>query len=88
MFKQYQAVQLNCDSLKQEFWGEAVELKKGQRGIVLDVLKIPNLPIGYNVEFFDKTGETIAVTTLKEKDLAPFIKKQKNVIKKQKNARH
>lgn len=77
LFKQYQAVQLKCKSLKEIFDDEPVELKKGQRGIVLDVLLVPNVPIGYAVEFFDKTGETIAVTSLAEKDLAPVNSEHK-----------
>jgi hypothetical protein len=35
-------------------------------------MRLPGLPIGYNVEFFDDAGETIAVATLEEKDLAPL----------------
>ena len=42
------------------------------------MLCLPNIPIGYNVEFFDKTGETIAVTTLEEEDLSPVITEQQN----------
>ena len=72
MFKQYQDVQLKCDSLKEIFFDGPVELKKGQRGIIMDVLIMPNLPVGYNVEFFDESDETIAVATLEEKDLAPL----------------
>ena len=71
MFKQYQQVQLKCASLKEVLFDEPVELTKGQHGVVLDVLKLPGLPIGYNVEFFDAKGQTVAVTTLEEKDLAP-----------------
>jgi hypothetical protein len=71
MYKQYQAVQLKCKSLKEMFDDEPVELKKGQRGIILDVLLIPNVQVGYAVEFFDETGETVAVTHIAEKDLAP-----------------
>lgn len=33
---------------------------------------MPNLPIGYNVEFFDEAGDTVAVATLEEKDLMPL----------------
>ena len=78
MFKRYQQVQLKCKSFKDIFDDETVELKKGQRGIILDVLSMPNLPIGYNVEFFDKTGDTVAVTTLEEKDLSPALIQDQN----------
>ncbi len=74
LFKQFQTVQLKCKSLKEMFEDELVELKEGQRGVVLDVLLVPNVPIGYNVEFFDETGETIAISSLEEKYLAPATK--------------
>ncbi len=72
MFKQFEEVQLNLDSLDEILFGEPVRLRKGQHGVVLDVLRKPGLPLGYNVEFFDNAGETVAVTTLGEKDLAPI----------------
>jgi hypothetical protein len=72
MFKQYQQVQLKLKTFKDTFFGKLVELKEGQRGIVMDVLVMPDLPIGYNVEFFDNSGKTIAVSTLEEKNLAPI----------------
>lgn len=41
----------------------------GMKGIVVMVYNEPNMPEGYEVEFIDKTGATIALITLKKEDL-------------------
>ena len=75
-FKQYQEVMLNKDSLQDEFFGEPVELQRGQRGVVMEIYEKPGIPVGYDVEFFDENGESIALVTLHENDLLP-LEKQK-----------
>lgn len=71
MFVQYQEVRLKLDSFKGEFFDEQVELKKGQPGMVMDVLVRNDLPTGYTVEFFDENGETVTVVTMEESALEP-----------------
>ncbi len=82
MFKQYQEVILIRDSLQDTFFGEPVNLQQGQRGRIMEVYNRRGLPTGYDVEFFDEAGETIAVTIVQEGDIAPLsaeIAKPKNI---------
>jgi hypothetical protein len=70
LFKMYQRVILLCESVKDDF-GEPVRVKKGQKGVIVLICRAPDVPsIGYFVEFFDKKGETIAVSVVKEEDIA------------------
>lgn len=71
MLKQYQEVRLNKDRLVEKLLDKTIVLHKGQEGIVVEVHKVPGLPIGYTVEFFNDKGEGIAVSTLEEKYLTP-----------------
>jgi hypothetical protein len=71
VFKMYQEVVLIRESVKDNFFGEPVTVRKGQRGVVMLICKVPDVPsIGYAVEFFDKKGETIAVSIVEESDIA------------------
>jgi hypothetical protein len=71
MLRKYQNVVLKVDSYKDEFCGELVEIKKGQRGSVVDVLIVPNKPVGYNVDFIDDEDEPVAVFAMEEQYLSP-----------------
>lgn len=75
MFNQYQQVQLNKESLVETLRGKTVELRKGQKGVIVEVHELPGVPIGYSVEFFDANGGTVAVTTLEEKDIKPIARR-------------
>jgi hypothetical protein len=75
-FKQYQEVTLNLDSLQDEFFGEPVELRRGQRGTIMEIYEQAGIPTGYDVEFFDEEGESVALVTLRESDLLPFEQKK------------
>lgn len=44
-------------------------LLAGAKGTVLLIYEEPHLPIGYEVEFLDETGNTLAVVTLNGKDI-------------------
>jgi len=82
MFKQYQQVILIRDSLQDTFFGEPVALRQGQRGMIMEVYNRPGFPTGYDVEFFDEAGETIAVTLVQEGDIASLsadISKPNNI---------
>ena len=70
MFEQYQKVVLVRDSLQDTFFGEPVDLRRGKEGVIMEVYNRPGFPTGYEVEFFDEDGETIAVTTVHEGDIA------------------
>lgn len=73
MFKMYQKVVLVRESLKDTFFGKPVIVRKGQKGVVMLINQAKHIPyVGYEVEFFDKAGETIAVSSVKESDIAPF----------------
>jgi hypothetical protein len=39
-------------------------LRAGDVGTVVDRLEAPGIGLGYNVEFFDMTGQTVAVVTV------------------------
>lgn len=68
MFKQYQPVELVKDMMSDELLGAPVQLREGQRGIIVEIHEQPGLPVGYDVEFFDEEGETLAVMIM-TKDL-------------------
>src|SRR5262249_17524427 len=73
VFKMYQEVVLVSESVTGDVLCEnkSLRIKKGQRGVVVLICKTPDVPyIGYVVEFFDKKGESIAVGTVKETDIA------------------
>jgi hypothetical protein len=70
MFKQYQEVVLVRESLQDTFFGTPVDLRRGQQGVIVEVYNRLGCPTGYDVEFFDADGETIAVTTVQEGDIA------------------
>lgn len=75
MFKQYQDVVLIRDSLTDTFFGKPISLRQGQQGIIMEIFNRPGVPTGYDVEFFDDNGDTIAVTIVKEDDIAPLSAK-------------
>jgi hypothetical protein len=73
MLKQYQRVRLVRESLSDTFFGKRVKLRRGQRGVIVEIYDQPGIPTGYEVEFFDKEGETVSVTTLEEGDIEPLF---------------
>jgi hypothetical protein len=73
-FTQYQEVQLKRE-IKDLFFGEHVTVKPGIRGVVMEIYPRTEIETGYDVEFFDKTGNTIAVTTVQESDLEPWVER-------------
>jgi len=40
--------------------------------MIMEVYNRPGFPTGYDVEFFDEAGETVAVTIVQEGDIAPL----------------
>jgi hypothetical protein len=72
MLKQYQQVILNRDSLKDNFFGKPYTLQRGQQGMVMEIYKKPGTPTGYDVEFFDEHGDSVALVILHESDLLPL----------------
>ncbi len=69
----YQRVVLVRESLKDKLFGEPVTVRKGQKGVIVMVYVTKDVPyVGYEVEFFDEHHETIAVSTVKEEDIAPL----------------
>jgi hypothetical protein len=70
-FKMYQQVILVCESAKDDVFGEPTIVRKGQKGVIVLICQTPDVPsIGYAVEFFDKKGETVAVSIVEENDIA------------------
>ena len=71
LFKMYQEVVLVRESLKDNFFGEPVVVRKGQQGVIVHIHIVSGVPhVGYEVEFFDKNDETVAVSTVEENDIA------------------
>ena len=92
LFKMYQEVVLVRDWVKDDF-GETTVARKGQRGQVMLICQAADVPsVGYAVEFFDKKGESVAVSIVEESDIAalpggyPDVKAVKT--KKQKPKTH
>jgi hypothetical protein len=44
-------------------------IKKGCKGTIVFVYKEPNLPLAYEVEFFDKNNNTLDILTVKPSDI-------------------
>ena len=89
-FKMYQEVVLVCESVKGDLLceSESTRVRKGQEGVIVLVNVTTGVPyIGYVVEFFDKHGETIAVSSVKESDIAalPDGRSDVKVVKPRKN---
>lgn len=61
MFEEYEVVRLVCDL-------EPKGLKAGTRGAI--VMVYPSDPPEYEVEFVDQEGKTLAVETVREKQIA------------------
>lgn len=62
MIREYDVVRLKKDI-------PSSRLAAGARGTVLIVYNEPSLPRGYEVEFLDGEGGTIAVLTLQDEDI-------------------
>lgn len=70
MFKQYQEVELSHDMMSDELLGDPVQLKEGQKGVIVEIHSNKGVPDkGYDVEFFDDEGNTVAVMIVKEGDI-------------------
>lgn len=52
--------------------GEAVPLKAGQRGQIMEIYSPPGIPTGYHVEFFDDAGNTVALMIVTADDIRPL----------------
>lgn len=48
------------------------EVSENDKGIIVMIHKENNLPLAYEVEFFNKAGNTIAVLTVLENQLEPY----------------
>ena len=91
-FKMYQEVILIGEPFKDDLFGEPATVRKGQEGVIVLVNIAADVPyVGYVVEFFDKRGETVAISDVKEEDIAPLpggypdvkaVKPRKNKLKK------
>jgi len=76
MFKQYQEVELSHDMMSDELLGDPVQLKEGQKGVIVEIHTSKGIPYkGYDVEFFDDSGNTVAVMIVKEDDIRPTHEK-------------
>lgn len=72
MFKQYQEVELTHDMMSDDLLGEIVPMHRGQRGVIVAIHKVVGVPTGYDVEFFDDDGETVAVMIVLKNDIKPL----------------
>lgn len=76
MLKQYQEVELVKDIMSDETLGEPVLLHAGQKGVIVEIHESPSVPYpGYDVEFFDETGDTVAVMIVREEDIRALSKR-------------
>lgn len=75
MFKQYQEVELVEDMMSDELLGKPVKLHRGQRGVIVEIHRAPGLPAGYDVEFSNEHGETVAVIIVTEEKIKPLRQK-------------
>lgn len=76
MLKQYQDVELTKDMMSDETLGEPVMLRKGQKGVIVEIHKTSDVPYpGYDVEFFNDDGDTVAVMIVREEDIKAASKK-------------
>ena len=71
MLKQYDEVDLVNDLMSDDLIGKPILLKAGQKGQIMEIYDSPK---GFDVEFFDKSGKTVAVMIVKEKNLK-FVQK-------------
>jgi len=75
MLKQYQDVELVKDMMSDESLGEPVLLRKGQKGVIVEIHTNSEVPYpGYDVEFFDDSGDTVAVMIVREEDIRALSK--------------
>jgi hypothetical protein len=74
MFRQYQTVELVKDMMSDGFIDDPVQMHEGQRGVIVEIHRQPGLPIGYDVEFFDEEGETLALMIMTEDMIRPSNK--------------
>ncbi|MBA3991969.1 MAG: DUF4926 domain-containing protein [Cyanobacteria bacterium DS2.3.42] len=76
MMKQYQDVELVKDMMSDESLGEPVLLRKGQKGVIVEIHSSSEVPYpGYDVEFFDDAGDTVAVMIVREEDIRALSKR-------------
>jgi len=76
MLKQYQDVELVKDMMSDESLGEPVLLRKGQKGQIMEIHINSDVPYpGYDVEFFNDAGDTVAVMIVREEDIRALSKK-------------
>lgn len=74
--KQYQDVELVKDMMSDESLGEPVLLRKGQKGVIVEIHSSSEVPYpGYDVEFFDDAGDTVAVMIVREEDIRALSKR-------------
>lgn len=75
MLKQYQDVELVKDMMSDESLGEPVLLRKGQKGVIVEIHTNSEVPYpGYDVEFFNDSGDTVAVMIVREEDIRALSK--------------
>jgi hypothetical protein len=66
MFQEYDVVRLK--KLK-----ASLDVSVNDKGTILMVFDEPNLPRAYEVEFVDKEGRTIALATVFDDEIEPFL---------------
>jgi len=66
MFQEYDVVRLK--KLK-----SSLDVSVSDKGTILMVFDEPNLPRAYEVEFVDKEGRTIALATVFDDEIEPFL---------------
>jgi hypothetical protein len=71
MLSQYQSVKL-VRPVSDSFFAAPVELKPGQKGVIVEIYTPPGLPTGYHVEFFDDEHNTVGLAIVEEADIEPI----------------
>ncbi len=66
-FKQYDSVELLREMMSDGTLSSVALMRAGQKGVIVEVYSQDN--DGYDVEFFDNDGNTVALMIMKEGDI-------------------
>jgi len=66
MFQEYDVVRLKKPK-------SSLNITVSDKGTILMVFDEPNLPRAYEVEFVDEEGHTIALVTVSDDEIEPFL---------------
>ncbi len=66
MFQEYDVVRLKNPK-------SSLDVSVSDKGTILMVFDEPNLPRAYEVEFVDEAGRTIALATVFDDEIEPFL---------------